>query len=84
MPQGHICLQGDALVIVAGGDLDMQGFCAVVGELASNDDLRTVEVVGEEMLSDVLDGVLGVVDPYVGQQRRSYFIVESRTKEKLD
>lgn len=33
------------------------------------------------MLSDVLDRVLSVVDPDVGQQRSSYLIVEPRKEE---
>lgn len=83
MPQWNVGLQDDAPVAVAGCDLDVEGFCAVVGQLAGDDDLGAVEVVGEQMLSDILDGVLGVVDPYVRQQRSSYLIVEPR-KERGD
>lgn len=52
--QWHICLQYDTLVIVAGSDLYMQGFCTFVCQLASNDNLRAIEIVGEEMLSHIL------------------------------
>jgi len=67
VPQRYVGFQDDVLVIVAGCNLDVERFHTVVGKLASDDNLRAVEVVGEQMLSDVLDRVLGVVDPDVGQ-----------------
>lgn len=76
VPQWDVGLQDDALVVVAGRDLDVERVCALVRQLAGDDDLGAVEVVGEQVLSDVADRVLGVVDPYVGQQRSSYLIVE--------
>lgn len=78
MYQGNVGLQDDALVAVAGRDLDVEGFCALVGQLAGDDDLGAVKIIAEEMLSDVLDRVLGVVDPYVGEQRSSYLVVEPK------
>ena len=81
VPKRNVRLQDDAPVVVAGCDLDVEGFCALVGQLAGDDDLGAVEVVGEQMLGDVLDGVLGVVDSYVGQQRSSDLVVEPRKEQ---
>lgn len=80
--QWYVCLEYDALIVVTGSDLHVERFCAFVCELAGNDDLRAIEVVGEKILSDVLDGVLRVVDSYVRQQRSSDFIIEPRKKHK--
>lgn len=82
MLQRHVGLQDDALVVVAGGDLHVEGLCTGVRQLPGDDDLRAVEVVGEKVLGDVSDRALCVVDPYVGQQRGSYFIVEPGEEHK--
>ena len=61
----------------------MQRFGALVGQLSGDDDFGAVEVVGEQVPSDVLDRVLGVVDSDVRQQRGSDLIVEPSGEPSL-
>jgi len=82
-PQRHVGLQDDGLVVAAGRHLNVEGLGAAVRQLAGDDDLGAVEVVGELVLGDVADGVLRVLDAYVGQQRSPDLVVEPGKERRV-
>lgn len=52
----------------------------MVDEFASYYNFRAVEVVGEEVLSDLLHIVFRVINTDVREERCSYLIIESEIK----
>ena len=78
---GHVLLEHHKLLTVAGCDLHVQLVHCPVHQLPRNDDLRAVEVVGEQGPGGTLHQAGRIIHADVGEERGPDLIVEPGEKE---
>lgn len=79
-----VFLQDDKFLTVAGSDLHVELIKLPIYHLAGNDDLRTVEVVGEQGFGGMLYYIRRVIYADVGKKRGSDFIIEPAEEEQTE